>query len=404
MSGLSPLLSSSRCLVAVGPGGVGKTSTSAALAIEAARRGQRAVVLTIDPARRLANALGLPEIGSVETDVRPEAFARVGLEPPAGRLTAMMLDIREAWDDVVTRYHPDPEGRERLLRNRLYHALSTALAGSQEYMAMEKLHRLSTREEDRPDIIVLDTPPATHALDFLEAPNRIVDALDNDATRWLLEPYRGRKRLSRRVFDTGSSVFVRTVARLTGVELLEELAELLGAFSAMFDGFRERARTVKALLAREDTQFLVVGSPSRVGLADVRGFVERLDERQVHVGAVIVNRCAVDPFETRSEAPQVLRAAIAAAGGPEDLALRLEENAREAAARARLDHEGAVELASELGGKGARSEAGGPPNGAAPARPVLRVPELRRDVHDLESLEHLRSYLFERSRPAIPGG
>lgn len=384
--GLDPVLASARCLVCVGPGGVGKTSISAALAIEAAQRARRSVVLTIDPARRLANALGLPEIGSVETAIDPGAFRRAGLEPPPGRLTALMLDIKEAWDDVVTRYHPNPERRAELLDNRLYHALSTALAGSQEYMAMEKLHLLASREKDRPDLIVLDTPPAQHALDFLEAPNRIVDALDNDATKWLLQPKRdGSRRLSRRMFDAGSSLFIRTIARFTGIELLDELAELLAGFSEMFEGFRARARAVKALLAREDTVFCVVGYPGSSGLADVRGFVEQLRGRDLQLGAVVLNRATPPPFEGAPEDPSGLRAAVEAAGGSEDLARRLEVNAQRAEARAAEERAGAAALAA------------GPP-----ALRVVLVPELRGDVHDLESLERLRAGLHPgvATRPA----
>ena len=193
---LDGLLATSRCVVCVGPGGVGKTSTSAAIAMQAARLGKRTIVLTIDPARRLANALGLPEIGNEEADVSVDAFGRAGLSPPKGRLTAMMLDIKRTWDDVIQRYHPDPERRAKLLSNRLYVALSTALAGSQEYMAMEKLYELALREKDPLDAIILDTPPANHAVDFLEAPSRMLNALDNDATKWLVEPYKERGRIT----------------------------------------------------------------------------------------------------------------------------------------------------------------------------------------------------------------
>lgn len=377
MSALGPLLDGARSLVFVGPGGVGKTSTSAAVAIEAARRGRRAVVLTIDPARRLANALGLPEIGSVETIIPPEAFERAGLAPPEGRLSALMLDIKEAWDDVIHRYHPDPVQRQKLLDNRLYHALSTALAGSQEYMAMEKLHRLAHREEDRPDLIVLDTPPATHALDFLEAPNRIVDALDNDATRWLLEPSKRGRGVSRRMFGAGSSLFMKTIARFTGIELLEELAELLGAFSSMFDGFRERARAVRSLLAEPETLFCVVGHPSSAGLADARAFIERLDEREIHLAGMVLNRATVDPFAGSEADPQGLQRAAAQVGAPPSLVARLEQVGADAARAAARERVGAKAISEELGG-----------------RPLVVVPELPRDVHDLESLERLRQHLF----------
>ncbi|MEO1335806.1 MAG: ArsA-related P-loop ATPase, partial [Myxococcota bacterium] len=287
---LASTVLSNRCVVCVGPGGVGKTSTAAALGMYAAAAGKRTVVLTIDPAKRLANALGLSEIGSVERPVSAAAFEQAGLPPPKGQLSAMMLDIKQAWDEVIRRYHPDEEKREKLLNNRLYQAMSTALAGSQEYMAMEKLHALSTRSEDPLDVIILDTPPANHALDFLEAPSRIVNALDNDATRWLVEPYQNQGRLSRRLFDAGSTFFIRTISKFIGTEMLEDLAELLVGFQGMFEGFQARAATVSGLLSAEDTVFVVVTAPSAVGVADAEAFVSRLEAREHRVGAVILNR------------------------------------------------------------------------------------------------------------------
>lgn len=363
-SPMAQLLDEARCLVCVGPGGVGKTSTSAALAIEAGRRGRRTVVLTIDPARRLANALGLPEIGSVERDLPPSAFTEAGLEPPRARVSAAMLDIAEAWDEMVRTHHPDPEQRERLLNNRLYHALSTALAGSQEYMAMEKLHRLAERPDDRPDLIVLDTPPATHALDFLEAPSKIIDALDNDATRWILEA--GAPGRRRRLLDSGSSLFLKTIARFTGMELLQELAELLSAFSAMFDGWRDRARAVQDLLAAEGTRFCVVGSPTPLGRTEAEAFVLRLRERSLRVGGLVLNRATP---ELPPADPDAFRAA-AAELDPAWVEL-LVSNAQAQAARAGEERAGAEALKTRLG-----------------LRPVV-VPELEADVQDLASLDAL---------------
>lgn len=372
--GLGPLLDRARCLVCVGQGGVGKTSTSAALAVEAARRGRRTVVLTIDPARRLANALGLPEIGNVEREVSAEAFAALGLPPPEAKLTALMLDIKQAWDEVVNRYHPDEERKARLLSNRLYEAMSTALAGSQEYMAMEKLFLLANREEDRPDLIVLDTPPANHAVDFLEAPSRMFEALDNDATRWLLEPYERRKGLASRIFDAGSGLFIRTISKFTGTELLEDLAELLSCFQGMFAGFRDRAAAVGEILAAEDTHFVVVSTPNPVGIQDAEAFRDRLVERSVQVGALVLNRATVDPFTGALEpAPQVLEAAVRAAGGGAGFAARLREEAERA-------HAAAVEQAEGITGLSGRL-----PEDTA----LITVPQLPRDVHDLRGLDAL---------------
>jgi anion-transporting ArsA/GET3 family ATPase len=372
---LAEVLARARCVVCVGQGGVGKTSTSAALAIEAARQGRRVAVLTIDPARRLANALGLPEIGNVEREVPRAAFQAAGLSAPEGKLTALMLDIKQAWDEVVDRYHPDPERKQRLLQNRLYEAMSSALAGSQEYMAMEKLYQLASRTEDRLDAIILDTPPANHAMDFLEAPSRMLDALDNDATRWLLEPYEKRRGLASRIFDAGSGMFIRTISRFTGTELLEDLAELLSGFQGMFQGFRDRAGAVRTILAAPDTTFMVVSTPSPSGVVDARAFRDRLMERQLRVGGVILNRATPDPFlPGEGPAPEALAAALAEAPA---LAVRLEALAQERSAEARRHREAAEDLALEV-------------EGCA----VVAVPQLPRDVHDLEGLERLRAGLM----------
>lgn len=377
-SAFSTVLDGARCIVAAGSGGVGKTSTSAAIGMEAARRGKRTAVLTIDPARRLANALGLPEIGNEECEVDPEAFSRAGLSPPDGKLTAMMLDIKQAWDEVVHRYHPDAETRGKLLDNRLYETLSTVLAGSQEYMAMEKLYELTRRADDPLDVIVVDTPPAHHAMDFLEAPNRMFAALDNDATRWILDPYEQRKNLAGRAFERGSSFVVRQIARFTGTEILEDLAELLAGLSAMFDGFRERAKSVEQTLSSDATGFVVVSTPTAGGLADARDFVTRLTGRGVHVTGVVLNRATVDPFrEAAPLRPAAVEARVLAAHGTVSLAERLRRNADEARRTARAEE-------AQIG----RFRA------AVPAALAV-IPRFGADVHDLSTLENLRRALFE---------
>ncbi|MGF1509098.1 MAG: ArsA family ATPase [Myxococcota bacterium] len=375
--GLEEILSQGRCIVCVGPGGVGKTSTAGALAVECASRSYRTIVLTIDPARRLANALGLPEIGNLEKTIEPEAFSVHGLEPPQGRLSAMMLDIKEAWDDVVQRYHPDPSRREQLFENPMYQALSTALAGSQEYMAMEKLYQLSVREEDRLDRIVLDTPPANHAVDFLDAPNRIIGALSNDATKWFLQPFRqaGPKTMSRRLLDAGSGFFVRTISRLTGTELLEQLAVLLEGFQAMLDGFEARAEAVQALLSSEETRFIVVSGSDSEGLKNATAFARKLHERGARLSAMILNRGHLGVSEVPSGAEAALRARLSDAGWSSDRVERVLEIAAVEQRKAEEEAERAREVSDAFG------------------IPVLRVPELPRDVADLGGLADIRGYL-----------
>ena len=241
---------------------------------------------------------------------------------------------------------------------------------------MEKLHALATREEDPLDVIILDTPPANHALDFLEAPMRMVDALDNDATRWLLEPYQNQGRLSRRLFDAGSSFFIRAISRFIGTEMLEDLAELLVGFQGMFDGFRDRAKVVSTLLAAEDTAFIVVSTPSPTGVEGADEFVRRLVNRSMRVGAVVLNRATIDPWRDGS-APdlQALEAAVSAVKGPPSIAPRLYAAAEGDHLRAREEAQAARQLADNAG------------------LSVVLVPEMSEDVHDLKGLSQLRDAL-----------
>lgn len=382
MNDLAELLDGGRCLVCVGPGGVGKTSAAGALGLASAHAGHRTAVLTIDPARRLANALGLPEIGNTERDIDPAAFRDRGLPEPAARLSALMLDIKQAWDEVVARHHPDEAGRRRLLDNPMYQALSTALAGSQEYMAMEKLYQLAHREEDPLARIILDTPPAHHAVDFLEAPNKIVDALSNDATRWLLDPLTQRNSVGRRLFDAGSGLFVRTVAKLTGNEILNQLGQLLEGFQAMMDGFRERAAAVDALLSSEATRFVVVSRPSPDGVHAAGAFVERLEDRGARVAAVVLNRAPLDIGDVgpRRPLPEGWEAAVERAGGSPELALELHDAACDTAEAFAAAQDRAAALAE------------------ACRLPVFVLPELDVDVADLGGLDALRR---ELALPAV---
>lgn len=376
---VASLLDEARCIVAVGPGGVGKTSISAALAIEGARRGRRTVVLTIDPAKRLANALGLPEIGSVETIIDPQAFTQRNILAPKAPLSAMMLDIKEAWDDVVRKYHPDPEQREKLLQNRMYHTLSTALAGSQEYMAMEKLYQLAHRETDPPDLIILDTPPAQHALQFLEAPNRILDALNNNATRWLLDAARSRAGGTHRSawsVASGAGLFYRTLSKITSVELLDDLGDLLSAFSAMFDGFMSRAQAVNQLIVDPSTHFVLVGSPQPNGLSDIKKFTEHLLTHNIQVRGLICNR-ATPTLSWSNSMHDDFSGWMSAQQAPEDVGVKLLETMEQLVLHRELELERVQKLADNI----------------KPV-PVTLVPELPQDVHDLVGLDYLCKYLL----------
>ena len=376
---LAPVVSRARVVVCVGPGGVGKTSCSAAIGIHAARQGRRVAVLTIDPARRLANALGLPQIGNLERDIPNSAFESLGLTPPSGRMSAMMLDIKTSWDHVVRSYHPEPDVRERLLENRFYRTLSTSLAGSQEYMAMEKLYELVHREEDPLDLVVLDTPPAASAVEFLEAPNRMLAALDNDATRWLLKATSSGNGLSKRIFGASSSLLVRTIGKFTGMETLNELSSMLAGFSSMYSGFQQRAGSVNQTLSDPRTIFMVVSSPRKGPLKDAEQFTRRLLKKELTLGGIVLNRATADPF-TGGHSPvsvAYLTKVFEDCGGSPNLAKQVVEETNLRAKEYQTQTKMIARLSERFHGLNTRL-----------------VPDFTGDIHDLYGLTLLENALF----------
>ena len=375
MNGVRESLGPRRMAVCVGPGGVGKTTVAAAIALDRAMAGARALVCTIDPARRLANALGLATLGNVESRVPEHKFSEAGLRP-RGALFAMMLDVKRTWDDLVTRHAPDPQRRERILRNRLYQQMSSALAGSQEYMAMEKLYELATDRDY--DVIVLDTPPTAHALDFLEAPDRILDFLGNETARALLAPVAGVGRLGLRLAQLGGGYIARTLARFTGQEMLADLGDFLQGFQGMYDGFKERAASVHGLLSRPEVGFVLVTSPSPVAIEETLAFHERLHAESMPIAGVIANRVTPDLWPAGAPLPgaEAIASALEAAGAGDGrlaarLAATLSEHQALAAAEGRA-----------LGRLFAASEA-----------PRATIPRLETDVHDLAGLARLAERL-----------
>ena len=258
---LKEVVSSHRVVVCLGSGGVGKTTTSAALALRAALDGKRALCLTIDPARRLANSHGLKELRGQEQAIDPSLFEAQGLRC-RGSLSAMMLDMKRTFDELVERYSGSPEQRDRILNNRIYQYVSTSLAGTQEYMAMEKLH--AVRQDARFDAIVLDTPPTTNALDFLDAPQKLVGAIDSPVMRWFVEQLGGSAGLLGR-----SAAFVlRGLARFTGAEFLQLVGQFVTDLNALFGGFRQRAQQVYDDLRGPDVAFVIVTSPSPLAVGE----------------------------------------------------------------------------------------------------------------------------------------
>lgn len=286
-SSLAELLDQRRIFVCVGTGGVGKTTVSSALAVTAARRGRRALVLTIDPARRLADALGLSNLGN-EPERLPEDRERaLGIEGP-GELSAMMLDMKGTFDALVERLCPDDETRMRILGNPLYQHISDALAGSVEYAAMEKVYELA--ESEAYDLIVLDTPPAQHALDFLEAPERLITLLDSSLVRILVQPTLSAGRFGWKVFQGAAERTLSIIGRLSGVNFLTEISELLLAIDSMTEGFKSRAHSVRALLQSKRTAFLLIAGPSPVTASGAHSLLAGLEAAGIGLAGVILNR------------------------------------------------------------------------------------------------------------------
>jgi anion-transporting ArsA/GET3 family ATPase len=277
MSPFEELIDRSSVLICAGPGGVGKTTTAAAIALDAARRGRRACVVTIDPARRLADALGLDDLNNEPNRVEPD------WEGP-GELWALMLDTKGTFDSLVSRYAGSPQQAEIILANRFYRNISGALSGTQEYMAVEKLYEL--HESARFDLVVVDTPPTRHALDFLDAPRRLTRFLNNRIFRLLMMPTRA----GLRAVNIATQLFMRTVAKVIGGEVVREAVAFFSAFEGMEQGFRDRADRVEALLAAPGTTFVVVASPRRAAVDEAAYFADKLIEASTHVSVVVFNR------------------------------------------------------------------------------------------------------------------
>ena len=359
-STIAELIATRRVLITAGAGGVGKTTTAAAVALAAAMRGKRVLCLTIDPARRLAQSLGLEHMTTEAVEVRREILAGVGV-PEAGSLTVMMLDTKQTFDELVHKYSSTKERAEKLLGNRLYQYVSASLAGTQEYMAMEKL--IAVQSDARFDLIVLDTPPTANALDFLDAPDRLVEALDSPTMRWFVQAFQSTGRFSLNLLARSAALVLRTLGRVTGGGFLEALAELLAQLNDLFGGFKERAALVKSVLRSKEVSFLLVTSPAPMSIREVRFFSERLVEHQMPCGAFIVNRVHTPPRVVQSTIQQIddvlkLHGIIK----EPDLASRVEQAHADAVKLAQLDAFFLEQLAQHVDER----------------VPVIRVPSLRR--------------------------
>jgi len=396
---LGELVAQRSIIVCCGSGGVGKTTTAAALALEGARRGRRACVVTIDPAKRLADALGLDALANTPRRIEGDW---------QGELWAMMLDTKSTFDDLVLRYAPSREQAAGILKNRLYRNLAGALSGTQEYMAMEKLYELheegvelsaaSTaadqgRETHRFDLIVVDTPPTRNALDFLDAPRRLTRFLDNRIFRLLVMPTRAYLK----AVSVATQTFLRAVSRVVGSEVVGDAVAFFRAFEGMEQGFRDRAGRVLELLSDGHTAFVLVAAPRRDAVDEAMFFAERLAEGQIRVETLVVNRLhprfgparqggglGLDPGPDRARARSLAGTPLAA----------LYDNLAEFRDVAEREERHFANLAHRV----------------APA-PVVRVPFLSADVHDIDGLDCIASHLFGRAsgtaggeRPRCEGG
>jgi anion-transporting ArsA/GET3 family ATPase len=358
--------------ICAGSGGVGKTTTSAAIALGMAARGLKVAVLTIDPARRLANSLGLPELGNEERRVEVDL---------KGELWAMMLDAKRTFDELVELHAPDERTRDAVLGNRIYQELSGAVAGSQEYMAMEKLHEL--HQEGRYDLLVLDTPPTRNALDFIDAPERMTRFIEGRSLQFFLKP----GRLGMRIVGRSGGMLFSVLKRVTGIDLLQDLSEFFQSFGDLAQGFSERAQRVAELLADDVTTFLLVTAPEREPIDEAVFFWRRLEQARLPFGGVVVNKVHHDYLQLTADERTAaedsmdalredLEATFEGEGAP-GLPERVLENFERYRALAARDRENMADLTKRLDQEN-----------------VIEVPYLDTDVHDLDGLAQINRYLF----------
>lgn len=362
--GLDDAIADARILVTTGAGGVGKTTTAAAIGLAGARAGRRTLVLTIDPARRLAQAMGLDRLD--------DSPARVPLDGQVddggrGQLWAMMLDMQTTFDRLIDTHATSPAHARAVKQNRIYRTLSSTLSGTQEYMAMERLHEL--HDTGQWDLLVVDTPPTRSALDFLDAPKRMTSFLDGRLLSLLLKPSMAAGKGVGRVVGFGATTFIRVAGKVTGMELLEDLADFFRNFEGMYDGFKQRAAEVLELLQDPDSRFVVVTSPEPPPLREARFFLERLEQEGLHAAGLVVNR--IRPEVPRDPSDAAL--ARAADTQPDDVTGRAVA--------------GTLTLLGDVRGLAARQR-----HDVAAAQyglnipTVVHVPLLGEDVHDLDGL------------------
>lgn len=350
-------------VVCAGSGGVGKTTTSAAIAIGMAARGLKVAVLTIDPAKRLADSLGLAELGTELHEVDPAIFKDHDLEL-TGELHAAMLDPKRTFDDLILRYAPDNETYENILNNRIYQELSNAIAGSQEYMAMEKL--LELHETGDFDLLVLDTPPSRNALDFLDAPKRLARFIEGRALRVFLAP----GRFGLKIAGRGGSLLFSALKKVTGVDLLNDLSEFFANFAELASGFSERAQRVDQLLRSDRSTFLLICSPENEPVDEAIFFRRMLREQDLPFCGAVVNKVRPDYYRAKKQLPGSIE---------DELAERIMENYERQRLLGQRDAENIKRLEKSLEDDR-----------------LIRVPLFSDDIHGAEGLVHMVGEVFGR--------
>ncbi len=365
-----------RVIVCCGSGGVGKTTSSAALGLALAARGLSVAVLTIDPARRLADALGVGPLSNAPQTVPLERV----LPGATGSLDALMLDMKATFDGVIHRYSPEPATAERILANHYYRFVSTRLAGSHEYMAMERVLELHT--DGGYDVLLVDTPPTRHALDFLSAPERMTGVMNERVMRWLTLPGTAR---GFRVLEKGSQTVMSVLKRLLGSRTVTDIAEFFSAFQPLWRGFRERSLELQALLHGSSTTFLLVSAPTPAATSEAQEFLTLMSEKSLPFGGLIVNRVAELP---QHSGPAPLPPA------PSGVAPATWATVCEAVRGASAQQQRLVE------GQKAELEALFAAAGQAPA---WQVPQLSTDVHDLDALRQVARHMEPVARTLASG-
>jgi anion-transporting ArsA/GET3 family ATPase len=378
---LQQLFAAKEIAIHCGSGGVGKTTTTAAAgAMVAVHHGGKVLVLTVDPARRLANALGLEQFGNVEKQVPATAFAEAGVEP-RGELWVAMLDTKQSWDDLVRRHAPDDKTRDAILANQLYNNLTGRFVQSHDYIAMERLYDIHT--SGRYDLIVVDTPPTRHAIDFIEAPDRMADFFSGRLLRWLTVPYRSR------ALTLASKPFYSIADRILGSQFLEDIAEFFVLFQTLAPGFVERARAVTRTLQDRRTTFVVVSTLESAPVREAEFFIGALRSRDLHLGAVILNKMLptylLDRQATKAATklvadPDAVAASLGDVAGPPAQVARVLREVGESFLNFQVVAQREAEQRAEIG---------------KAAEVVVTVPYFDSDIHDLRGLIALGEQIWQ---------